>query len=261
MIIKNNKSTIYVKGKTKNDTPYFFIHGFTGSSDSWNAIRKSINNSSFAIDIPGHGKSIFNNIKEKYEFNDWCTEFYLLLNTLNINKINLCGYSMGGRLCLAFANQYPNIINSLILESTSHGIEDLDMRKDRLKEDLELSKDIENNYTSFINEWENNDLFKNQKCRNESEWKLQKTTRLNHNKVQLAKSLDSFGIGSMNHFGNIIGSFNFPIKLISGEEDSKFIKIAHNAMKRNTNVKHYIINDAGHNTHLENPNAFTDVLT
>ena len=142
MLIKGSKSKIYIKGRSQDSIPLIFIHGFTGSSSSWDTIRKSINKQSFAIDIPGHGKSIFNDIKSDYTLDDFIIEFFLLLNTFNFNKINLCGYSMGGRLCLEFAHKYPNKINSLILESTSHGIEDLDAREERLSEDIELSIEI-----------------------------------------------------------------------------------------------------------------------
>ena len=37
------------------------------------------------------------------------------------------------------------------------------------------------------------------------------------------------------------------------------LKIGHNAMRKNKNIKHYIIRDAGHNTHLENPKSFIDI--
>ena len=211
MLFKSSKSTIYIKGKSQDGIPLIFIHGFTGSSGNWNTIRKSINKESFAIDIPGHGKSIFNDIKENYTLDDFVVELFLLLNSLNINRINLCGYSMGGRLCLAFALKYPHIVNSLILESTSQGIEDLDMRQDRLTKDMELSMEIENDYPTFIKNWENKALFNNQKNRNQNDWALQSSIRLNHNKFQLAKSLNSFSIGRMNYFGDILSSFNFPI--------------------------------------------------
>ena len=260
MLIKGSKSKIYIKGRSSDSAPLIFIHGFSGTSNSWDNIRNSINKESYAIDIPGHGKSIFNDIKSDYTLNDFLVEFFLLLNTLNIDKVDLCGYSMGGRLCLEFANKYPDKINSLILESSSQGIEDLEDRNDRLAKDKDLSIEIENDFPKFINNWENNKFFKKQKDRNPSEWKLQRDIRLSHDKSQLAKSLYAFNLGRINYFGDILYTFNFPIVLISGEEDEKFLKIAHKAMKLNKNVKHYVIKDSSHNTHLENPELFIDVI-
>jgi len=260
MLIKGSKSKIYIKGKSEDSIPLIFIHGFTGTSNSWNAIREGISKESYAIDIPGHGKSIFNNTKSDYTLNDFSVEFFLLLNSLNIDKINLCGYSMGGRLCLEFANKYPNKINSLILESTSQGIENIEERDDRLISDKELSKKIENDYSNFINHWENNKLFKKQKDRNLDEWKLQREIRTNHDHFQLAKSLNSFSLGRMNYYGDILHSFNFQVILISGNEDEKYLKIGHKAMRLNNNVQHFIVDKSGHNSHLENPDLFVEII-
>ena len=75
MLFKGSKSKIYLKGKVDDSTSLFFIHGFTGSSDTWNNIRESINSKSYAIDIPGHNKSIINNLNDSYDIDDFCVEF------------------------------------------------------------------------------------------------------------------------------------------------------------------------------------------
>lgn len=260
MLIKGSKSKIYIKGRSKNSIPLIFIHGFSGSSNSWNTIREGINKRSYAIDIPGHGKSMFNDMKSDYTLNDFVFEFFLLLNHLNIDKINLCGYSMGGRLCLEFANKYPHKINSLILESTSQGIENIEQRSDRLESDIELSNEIENNYSDFIKNWEKNSLFKKQKDRNLDDWMKQREIRVNHDNFQLAKSLNAFSLGRMSYYGDILHSFNFPVILISGNEDEKYLKIGHKAMRLNNNVKHFIVDESSHNTHLENPDLFINII-
>tara|TARA_Y100000996_G_C22444519_1_gene611243 strand:+ start:64 stop:858 length:795 start_codon:yes stop_codon:yes gene_type:complete len=260
MLFKGSKSSIYIKGNVENSTPLFFFHGFTGSSGSWENIRNLIQSKSYAIDLPGHGKSRFKYLNEIYTINDFCSEFYLLLNSLNINKINLCGYSLGGRLALSFAYSYPEKINSLILESTSYGIENIDERESRLENDLALSESIKSNYEKFVFKWNNLDLFKNQKKRNIKDWELQNSIRLDHNNEHLAKSLESFSQGKMHYLGKEIHTLNFPIYLISGEEDDKYFKIAYKSMQINKNVKHIKVVKSGHNTHLENPDFFVEVI-
>ena len=260
MLFKGSKSSIYIKGRVESATPLFFMHGFTGSSAIWDTIRNSINSKSYAIDIPGHGKSRFKYLKESYSIEDFCLEFYLLLNSLNINKINLCGYSLGGRLALCFAYNYPEKINSLILESTSYGIENIEERDIRLQNDLELSESIKDNYENFISNWNQLNLFKNQQKRNKKEWEIQNQVRLKHEKFHLAKSLESFSQGKMNYLGRELHTLNFPIYLISGEEDDKYFKIAYRSMQINKNVKHLKVINASHNTHLENPDLFIEFI-
>ena len=260
MIFRGSKSNIYIKGNTENPTPLFFLHGFMGSSGTWDSIRKLINSKSYAIDIPGHGKSKFKYLNELYSIDDFCLEFYLLLNYLNIKKIDLCGYSLGGRLALSFAYKYPEKINSLILESTSYGINNLEERDNRLENDLELCESLKINHDNFVLNWNNNQLVEKQMLRNKDEWELQNQIRLSHDKFHLSKALESFSIGKMNYLGNELHTLNFPLYLISGEEDDKYFKIAYKSMQINKNIHHFKVINSGHNTHLENPDLFVQII-
>ena len=51
-----------------------------------------------------------------------------ILEKAGIEKANILGYSMGGRLALTFALTYPNKVGKLILESASPGLEEEDQR-------------------------------------------------------------------------------------------------------------------------------------
>ena len=55
----------------------------------------------------------------------------MALNEINVKELHICGYSLGGRLAISFAAKYPSMIKSLLLESTSLGIEDRDIREVR----------------------------------------------------------------------------------------------------------------------------------
>ncbi len=261
MFIKTSKTKIFIKEYNKsNDIPYFFIHGFTGSANSWDSILKDFNKYSYTVDIPGHRKSHFIDIKESYTIDDYCYEFYMILNDLKINKINLCGYSMGGRIAIAFADKFKDKINSLILESTSLGLNESEIRSERFYNDKELAENLKYDINPFMENWNKNPLFENQKKRNRIEWENQNKNRLSHNKYQLAKALEVFSPSNMRYYDKAFQEFNFPIYVINGEEDDKYIKIGREMIRLNKNTKQYIITDSGHNTHLENPEMFLDVL-
>ena len=59
-----------------------------------------------------------------------------------VKKLHLCGYSLGGRLAISFAAKYPDMIQSLLLESTSLGIADRVEREERYQKDLNISISI-----------------------------------------------------------------------------------------------------------------------
>ena len=64
----------------------------------------------------------------------------------------------------------------------------------------------------------------------------------------------------MPYYDKAFQDFDFPIHVINGSEDDKYIKIGAEMMRLNPNVKQYIIKQSGHNTHLENLDMFIDVL-
>jgi 2-succinyl-6-hydroxy-2,4-cyclohexadiene-1-carboxylate synthase len=262
MYIKNSKSKIFIKkDKSLNKTPILFVHGFTGTSKSWSSVRSKLGRPSLAVDIPGHGKSSFNDISETYFFKDFSNELYISLKELGIKKISLCGYSLGGRLAITFAAKYPDMVNALLVESTSLGIEDRIDREVRYKKDLSISESIKENLHEFARNWSSNKLFENQLLRNEIGFNNQKLIRQSHNKDQLALSLKTFSVGNMPFLRNQFQKFNFPIIIVNGKDDIKYIKEGRTMLKLNKNAKQYIINNASHNVHLENEESYLEVIS
>ena len=262
MKIKNSKSKIYVKSMNEEigGTPMVFFHGFTGCSKDWLYITKKINKWSIIIDIPGHASSLFEHLDSPYTIDDLCHELYLVFNELKLKKIYLVGYSMGGQIAIAYASKYPDNIDGLYIESSSLGIDDHSSRKDKYNADLLLCGTIEDNINVFVDKWESNPLFSNQRKRNYLQWDLQRKNRLGHDKMQLSKALQSFSKGKMPYYENTFKEFNFPIFIINGTDDDKYVKIGKKMTYMNINAKQYIIAKASHNIHLENPGVFVSVL-
>ena len=69
-------------------------------------------------------------------------------------------------------------------------------------------------------------------------------------------SLLGFGTGSMPDYWNMVKNINIPALLIAGANDEKFVTIN---KKLHEFIKHSqleIINDCGHNVHLEKESEF-----
>ena len=262
MFYKGDKSKLFItKDRELNKTPILFIHGFMGSSKSWKSIRNELDYPSLAIDIPGHGKSVFNDLNNDFYFKDFANELYLSLLDLDIKKIHICGYSLGARLALAFSAIYPKMISTLILESGTVGLSEIEEKEDRKSTDLNKSIRIKENLNEFVSDWEKLDLFTYQLQRNKEEYAKQKEIRLNHDKNQLSKSLNVFSLGNMPYLLNSYTKLLFPIIIVNGKDDRKFIKEGRIMLNANHKSKQYIIDNAGHNVHLENPSLFIQTLS
>lgn len=261
MTISTSKVDFNVKiiGDIKKNTPLVFLHGFMGSMESWNKITPQFNFPIVLIDLPGHGQSHFKDI-DNYSFTEWIDDFKFILDKLSINRINLYGYSMGGRLALSFACEYPQMVTRLILESTTAGIIDETGCEKRISEDLLKMAEINKDYLGFVKKWSHNQLFINQKKRNLSGWEAQQKIRLEQNKAQLSLSLQFLGTGKMSPLWDKIKKLQSSVILITGSEDSKYCRIAIECLQKIPDCKWVNISNCGHNVHLEQSTQFVESI-
>lgn len=261
MIISTENVDYNVKiiGDAKNGTPLFFLHGFLGSIENWNDLVSQFEVPIILIDLPGHGQSHFKEV-DNYSFQDWNNDFKSILDQLKINDLNLYGYSMGGRLALSFACEYTQMVNRLILESSSPGMRDEAERKKRVEKDNLNCDNIMNDYQTFVKEWNDNQLFINQKERNLNGWEVQNRIRLSKNPEQLSLSLQFLGAGKMPSLWGKLKNLESSSMLITGSEDSKYCRIATECLQEIPDCKWVNISNCGHNIHLEQPIQFIESI-
>lgn len=241
------------------EVPTLFLHGFLGSSDSWEECIKIIKTYCITLNMPGHQDNYFNEKDTNYTIDNWCSELKTELDKRSIQSINLCGYSMGGRLAINFASRYPSLVNNLILESTTPGIKSKKERMVRYNSDLELCNKIESDYMNFIIDWEKNSLFENQFQKNKEQFLMQRKIRLSHKPSQICRSLKVFSQGRLEDKHSSISNFKFSVNIINGALDEKYTsigKLMHSLCK---NSMHHILN-CGHNVHLEEPILYSKIV-
>jgi len=237
-----------------------FLHGFTGSAIDWKNTAELIDNrfNKIAVDLIGHGKSDKPNEVEKYSAFSKNSQLLDVINHFTNDKVILNGYSMGGRAALSFALSHSDKMKGLILESTSAGIKDTAERKERIKSDEELADFIESNsIEKFIDHWMNLEIFGTQKRFSNDLLQKLRMEKLQNSFTGLAQSLRGFGTGRMSYLGDKLSLLDFPVLLITGELDSKFTQINKELYKKFPSAKHQIIQNSGHNVHLEETAEFT----
>lgn len=239
--------------------PIVLLHGFTGSMLSWKILvdKWKTNYQVITIDLPGHGKTYSKTPKTMKTFSD---DLYKLLQHLNIEKAHLVGYSMGGRVALSFYNYYPDAVQSLILESSSPGLQTEDEREKRIKQDEQIIKQIRENLTCFVNFWEAIPLFATHIHLAESVKREMRDERLMQSPKGLIDSLTYMGIGVQPSWWGQLKHINVPTLLIVGEHDEKFININKLMKKQINNSEISIISNSGHTPHIEEPEKFDKIV-
>lgn len=238
----------------------FLLHGFTGCSDDWRPLASEFHKSYniIAVDLVGHGKSSAPADLVYYSPDDICTQLFQVIRSFTHKQVAVLGYSMGGRAALNFAVKFPEQIKGLILEGASAGIRNEREKSDRIKKDFELADYIEkNSLEQFVNYWMSLEIFATQqRFSNGKLEEIKKSKVLKNNPSGLANCLRGFSSGIMPPLYSKLRKFDAPTLLISGELDSRFTLINSKMASLFHNARHIIVKNAGHNTHLEEPERF-----
>lgn len=250
----------YFSDSGSTGIPLVLLHGFTGTSSTWDRFRITGERKCrlIAIDMPGHGKTIGNMPVTMEQFSD---DLQALLGSIGIKQYHLLGYSMGGRAALFHACKYSASILSLVLESASPGLETETERTIRKERDEQIaSKILSEGVESFVDQWESLPLFDSQKRLPDDVRTGIRTERLGQRAEGLAASLRGMGTGAQLSLWTELPSLKMPVLLIAGSLDLKFIKIAEQMNERLQNGEIRIVSDAGHAIHVEKPKKFDKVV-
>ena len=103
----------------KASIPLVFIHGVGLDHKMWKPQINSFNEfSTLTYDLLGHGRTELKN--HEVTLNDFSTQLKSLINFLNLEKINLIGFSLGSLIAIDFASKYNEYLNTLTLMGTTY---------------------------------------------------------------------------------------------------------------------------------------------
>jgi pimeloyl-ACP methyl ester carboxylesterase len=118
----NNQSTFVYLGKADSEYKYvndapsiIFIHGAQQDHSCWNQqIRWFAHHgfNAFAPDLPGHGLSTGEQLKNITEMAEWINN---LIKNLELSQVSIVGHSMGSLIALCLATLNPNLLNKMVL--------------------------------------------------------------------------------------------------------------------------------------------------
>lgn len=232
-----------------------------GSSLDWQIISENLSSDYYcmAIDLPGHGKSEIENKKNSYSIKKTAKYIIDFLKNNKIESSHIIGYSMGGRLAIYLAINYPNYFKKIIIESAQPGILDSAERLNRKKFDHEISQKIEiMGLSKFLKFWYNQPIFTTLK--NNKNFANLLNSRIKNDPKKLSKSLIEMGAGAQPSLWKDLIKIKNPCLLIAGEFDLKYQKIFSKMHKEIYSSNFVILKNCGHNTHFENPVEFIKVI-
>lgn len=111
--------------------PILLIHGFGLNRSIWKEMADKYLKDHRVIlpDVRGHGES--QALAGAYPMTSLAEDMLKLLDFLKIERVILCGHSMGGYISLAFAERYPDRLAGLGLITTHAAADSASKRADR----------------------------------------------------------------------------------------------------------------------------------
>lgn len=226
-----------------------FLHGFTQTRESWRPIAERFRDDHEVVllDAPHHGASA--------EVDAAFVEAAELLARA-VEGGTCVGYSMGGRIALQAALDHPQRIGALALVSSTAGIDDPTERASRREADERLAAEIERVGTAdFLRSWLAQPMFAHLRPAD-----ADLEARLGNSPTALARSLRTCGTGAQESLWSRLSELTVPVLLVCGEDDRKFTEIACRMAASLPQAVLEIVEGAGHTPHLEQPDAFAEVL-
>lgn len=94
--------------------PLVLLHGLFGSADNWGSIAKHFSQhyQVISVDLRNHGRSPHS---DSQTYPDMADDLLAVLDTLGLSQVHLLGHSLGGKVAMQFATQYPDRVSKLIV--------------------------------------------------------------------------------------------------------------------------------------------------
>lgn len=239
--------------------PVLFLHGFAGCGDDFAAVFPRLEKRALvAVDLLGHGGSDAPTDSARYGMANMIQDLRALVLALGASQVDVIGYSMGGRIALALAVAYPELVRALVLESASPGISSERERAARRDRDDALADWIEAaGIERFVDYWEAQPLFASQTSLDLDARERQRRVRLAQRPHGLGGCLRGHGTGAQPSLWEHLASVAAPVLVISGALDAKFTRIGSAMARLLPHASHVVVQSAGHNVHIEQPAEFS----
>ena len=95
--------------------PLIILHGFLGMSDNWKSLGTLYANEGYEVhmlDLRNHGKSFH---ADEFNLNVMSIDVLKYCQYHNLSSVSIIGHSMGGKVAMLFATNYPELVEKLIV--------------------------------------------------------------------------------------------------------------------------------------------------
>jgi len=223
-----------------------FIHGFMGRGSDWDAIRRQ---------LPNHIATYVHEV-----VGDSLDEVSRRILTTGPDRTILAGYSMGARLALHTAVMHPGKVRALILESGMPGLEKEEERESRVIWDQARASELRRGgILPFLQAWYGQTLFESLDKLPALRGQLIRE-RMDLNPEKVAAELCQLSVAGQPDHWAALPNLSMPVLALAGALDHKYAAVAERIAGLCPQGQCRVVDRAGHNVHLEQPEAYVTAV-
>ena len=242
-----------------HDDAILFVHGFPFDHTMWNAQRFPLSNEFRAItpDLRGLGKSPLPPDAQITRMSDFADDAAELLDELKIERVTICGLSMGGYIAFEFWKRHADRLKSLILCDTNADPDPSDKAAQRYA----LARKIrEKNSLDFIPDATCASLLTEKSVREQDYlWRHHREMVVHNNPSGVAAA--ACGMAERADFSKLLPEIRVPTLVLVGEFDVLSTPARMKALADTIPGAQFVqIPDAAHLAPMENPAAVNNAI-
>jgi 2-succinyl-6-hydroxy-2,4-cyclohexadiene-1-carboxylate synthase len=237
--------------------PLVALHGFMGTPDTFRMVSVTPGHPVLALPLPEPDPVPAPKVRLSAFHDHVARRLLQTLDTQDVSRFHLLGYSLGGRIALHMAHLAPERIDSLILESTNPGLERLDECEARCQHDAAWAHRIRREWPDVLHDWYEQPVFASLSPPLKRELIAEKKGQ---DPERMARMLERLSLGRQHAFWEDLSRAVFPILFVSGEMDDRYRAIGERLAAHPGPIRHCSIPGAGHVVHREQPEAYLAVL-
>ena len=239
--------------------PIVFLHGFMGTGSDWEAVTALLaaDYCCATLNLPGHGGSP---ALETTDYEQVVAAVDACVTGAGLQQFHLAGYSMGGRIAIAYAKAHPEKVKSLILIASSPGLQDPHERALRREIDERWAAVMEETgMDAFLQRWYDQPIFSTLRKNKDLHASLI-SRKCGQNPRDMAKTLRGLSPGVVEDLWVALPALACHVLWVAGREDIKYVELADRAASLCQHGRAVVVPDAGHVIHEEQPKVLANVI-
>ena len=240
----------------EGEMPIIFLHGFPFDKSMWEGQLDFLKSyyRLISCDIRGFGKST--NDDSALSISLFADDLIQLMDKLNMEKVVLCGLSMGGFIALNAMKRYPDRFEALVLCDTQCIADTTEVKEKRYK----TIDQIEEDGATTFNEGFIKSVFHEDSLSNKKELVEQLRSVVFFNPKHIIQQ-GLVALSERSETCSTLHKINIPTLILCGREDEVTPLVQSELL--NTSIEDsvlHVIDNAGHVSNLEQPEEFNKHL-